>query len=155
MSQSSPSFCHFCHRQFKSDQAVKAHLKYCPKRPPKTPAHSPSNQKEGFHRPSQNSGTTHQNNDENPPPSQEPHPFTANAYPEVFAMLKNQDGPLDASPIHERRRALVQAVKKVVVDEYFSPTGTVTSTMRVEVKQAIEKQLLDLPLEEWPFSEIR
>ena len=70
-------------------------------------------------------------------------------------MLKNQDGPLDASPIHERRRALVQAVKKVVVDEYFSPTGTVTSTMRVEVKQAIEKQLLDLPLEEWPFSEIR
>lgn len=141
--------CTYCGRRFRSEQAVKAHLKHCPR-------YNGRKNKE-----SSALGTV------------------PKAAPTPSAMPSFQSGPQVAQPdlssqLHElkkamseaasklaeplspqqRRRKLLQAAKDRVINQYGTPLGTVTPAMRGAAKAAIERELSTFPLEELPFEEI-
>jgi len=54
----------------------------------------------------------------------------------------------------QQRRTILQAVKRLVIDQYGTLVGRVTTSMRGHAKLMIEQQLAILPLEEMGFEEV-
>jgi hypothetical protein len=54
----------------------------------------------------------------------------------------------------QQRRQVLQAAKEQVIDQFWTPSCTVTTAMRGLAKATIERELNTLPLEELPFKEI-
>jgi hypothetical protein len=53
----------------------------------------------------------------------------------------------------QQRRTILQAAKARVIDQYGSPLGQITASLRGAAKLQIERELTLLPLEELPFEE--
>ena len=135
--------CRFCKGKFKSEQGVRAHMKWCDRyltEKSKTVTALGSVPE---------AAST---------PSVEPN---LSAGPDCAAPLRafekamhefstKQEVPQTPQQL---RRSILQAVKAQVVDRYQSSSGIVTSMMRGAAKMAIEQQLASLPLEELPFDE--
>lgn len=134
--------CNFCKETYKSEQAVKAHMRGCDEyKKSKKLAASGSLPKAASM------------------PSVQPN---VSAGPDCAAPLRAFEMAMhelttkrNAPPTPQQlRRSILQAVKAQVVDRYQSSSGIVTSTMRGAAKMTIEQQLASLPLEELPFDEV-
>lgn len=134
--------CKFCHRKFKSEQSVRAHLKGC-----------------GPYFESKRSAALGKEPEAGSIPSVQPTPSAAS---DCAAPLRNfQQAILEFSVKQEApktqpqlRRSILQAVKSQVVDRYRSSSGTVTSEMRGNAKMSIERRLASVPIDELPFDEV-
>jgi len=56
--------------------------------------------------------------------------------------------------VQQGHRRILQAAKAQVIDQYRTPLGQVTASLRGEAKLAIEQKLVPLPLAELPFQEV-
>lgn len=141
--------CRFCRRRFRSDQAVKAHLRFCPR-------YKPRDEK-------QPSALGTKPKAESIPAATAPFQSDAQvAQPDLTAPWREFINPVNEfsrtlaeppSP-QQQRRKLLQAVKEQVIVHYRTPLGQVTAAMRGVAKAAIERELNTLPLEELPFEEV-
>ena len=140
--------CGFCHRRFRSEQAVKAHLKHCKRyevRQSKKACALGTKPKAVI--------TTLA-----PPPVQSIPPIVA---PDLSAPLREFEKAMSelstkqhaSQTPQQRRRKIVQAAKAQVIDPYRPSSGTVTASMCGSAKMLIERELASLPLEELPFEE--
>lgn len=137
--------CRFCGGTFQSEQAVKAHLKTCDqykiKKDKEPVAALGTKPKAAAATPVQASL-----------PEETPHlpaPLL-----DVLKSIRECSTKQDAPPTpQQQRRTILQAVKKRVIDQYVTPLGQVTTSMRGHAKLMIEKQLATLPLEELGFEE--
>ena len=133
--------CKFCGHKCKSEQGVRAHLKWCEE-------YLNSKKLSALGKVPEAAST----------PSVEPN---LSAGPDCAAPLRAFETAMhelmtkrNASQTPQQlRRSILQAVKAQVVDRYQSSSGTVSSTMRGAAKMAIEQQLASLPIEELPFDE--
>lgn len=141
--------CGFCHRIFRSEQAVKAHLKHCKR-------YEASQNKKACAL-----GTepkAHVTAAATPPI----HAIPPLAAPDFLAPLHEFEQALRESTTKRRapqtrqqwRRKIVQAAKTQVIDRYRPSSGTVTASMRGSAKILIERELGTLPVEELPFEEV-
>jgi len=141
--------CGFCHRRFQSPQAVKAHLKHCKR-------YKASQSKKACAlgtKPKAVITTLAL------PPVQSIPPIAA---PDFAAPLREFEKALRESSTkqyapqtpQQQRRTILQAAKAQVIDQYGTPLGQVTASLRGAAKLAIERELATLPLEELPFEEV-
>ncbi len=127
--------CNFCEEdRFPSEQGVKAHLKTCER----YLAEKAKKAKAA-------SGTKPQA--ATAPDLSAPKLDLVKSIPERSS---NQEAP--PTP-EEKRRSILQAVKRRVIDQYGTPLGQVTASMRGQAKLMIEQTLASLPLEELGFEE--
>jgi len=141
--------CGFCHRRFQSPQAVKAHLKHCKR-------YEASQSKKACALGTKLKAviTTLAL-----PPVQSIPPIAA---PDFAAPLREFEKALRESSTkqyapqtpQQQRRTILQAAKAQVIDQYGTPLGQVTASLRGAAKLAIERELATLPLEELPFEEV-
>jgi hypothetical protein len=135
MKEDAMATCNFCKEdRFQSEQAVKGHLKTCKvylaEKAKKAQA-ALGNQPEAA--------------------------ATPDLSASILDMVKSiqerssQQNTLP-TPI-QQRRIILQGVKKRVIDQYVTPLGHVTTSMRGHAKLMIEQQLARLPLEEIGFEE--
>lgn len=128
--------CNFCKEdRFQSEQGVKAHLKTCEEYLAEKAKKSRAA-----------SGSVPQ----------------AAAAPDLTASLRDlmksmceamtkQDTPQTPQ---QQRRTILQAAKARVIDQYGTPLGQITASLRGAAKLQIEGELASLPLEEFPFEEV-
>jgi hypothetical protein len=126
--------CNFCKDEFQSEQGVKAHLKTCERylaeKAKKARAASGS------------------------VPQAAAAPDLSAPKLDVVKPIHEQSLKQDASPTpQQQRRTILQAVKMRIIDEYVTPLGQVTASMRGHAKLMIEQTLARLPLEEIGFEE--
>lgn len=141
--------CGFCHRKFRSEQGVKAHMKRCElylTDKSKKAAALGTLPKAAI-----TSAAT--------PSAQSSQPV---APPDFAAPLREFEKALRESLTkqhapqtpQQQRRTILQAAKTQVIDQYWTPLGQVTPSMRGVAKLAIERELASLPLEELPYEEV-
>lgn len=141
--------CGFCHRKFRSEQGVKAHMKRCDlylTDKSKKAAALGTLPKAAI-----TSAAT--------PSAQSSQPV---APPDFAAPLREFEQSLRESLTkqhapqtpQQQRRTILQAAKTQVIDQYWTPLGQVTASLRGAAKLAIERELASLPLEELPFEEV-
>ncbi len=141
--------CTYCRRRFCSEQAVRAHLKHCPRYKTVT---------------SQKTGALGREPKAAATATATP-PFAASlagAPPDLATsggeFIKSMDEfsrKLEEPPsTQQRRRTILQAAKACVIDSYRTSVGQVTIAMRGAGKTEIERELFTLPLEELPFEEV-
>ena len=134
--------CSFCMQKFKSEQGVRAHMRWCDE------YHKSKELTASGFMPKAGSTPSVQPN---------PSPWPACVAPPrdfVKAMHEFSTKQETRQPPQQLRRSILQAVKAQVVDRYQSSAGSVTSTMRGDAKMAIEQRLASLPFEELPFDEV-
>ena len=141
--------CSFCKETFKSEQGVRAHMRWCNRyltEKCKTVTALGSVPKAAI-----TSAAT--------PPAQSSPPVPA---PDLSAPLREFEKAMsglstkqEAPPTPQQRlREIVQAAKMQVINHYRTPVGQVTASLRGAAKLAIERELASLPLEELPFEEV-
>lgn len=140
--------CSFCEQKFRSDQAVKAHLRFCSRYQPrggkqasalglKPKAGAVVAMEHPLHL-----GPTVAEPDESSP---------MRDFIKVMSdAAAKPDQPLSAE---QRRRQCLQEIKRQVVDQSGPPHVTVTITMRGAAKATIERELRGMALEELPPEE--
>jgi hypothetical protein len=133
--------CNFCKETYKSEQAVKAHMRGCDEYKKSKKLAALGNKPKAGSTPS-----------DQPPTSIEPDCVAPLREFEkaMHEFTTKQEAPQTPQQL---RRSTLQAVKARVIDQYQSSSGMVSSTMRGDAKIAIEQQLASLPLEELPFHE--
>jgi len=140
------AICHFCTGEFGSEQGVKSHMRKCDLyqaekrkkaaalgRLPKAAVTSAPVQ---------------------PNPPVEAPDLSAPLRDLVKSMcetMTKQDVPQTPE---QQRRTILQAAKARVIDQYGTPLGQVTASLRGAAKLQIERELASLPLEELPFEEV-
>lgn len=134
--------CNFCKRKFKSEQAVRAHMRKCDEYLKSKELTASGCMPKAGSTPSVQ-----------PKPSAGPDAVTP-LHDFVKAMQKFSTEQQTPQTPQQLRRSTLQSVKAQVVDRYQSSAGSVTSTMRGDAKMAIEQQLALLPLDELPFDEV-
>ena len=141
------AICHPCKQEFGSEQGVKAHMKRCEV----YQAHKRNKKAAALGRVPKAAVTS--------PPIQLTPPVEA---PDLTAPLRDlvksmceamtkQDPPQTPQ---QQRRTILQAAKACVIDQFGSPLGQITASLRGAAKMAIERELASLPLEELPFKEV-
>ena len=141
--------CGFCHRRFRSEQAVKAHLKHC-----KRYEASQSTKACALGTKPKAAAT--------PTATLPVHAIPPIAAPDFSAPIREFEKALRESSTkqhapqtpQQQRRKIVQAAKVQVINHYRTPLGQVTASLRGAAKLAIERELTSLPLEELPFEEV-
>jgi hypothetical protein len=141
--------CRFCHRRFRSEQAVKAHLKHCKRYEVGQSTKACALGKKPKAAPTTDAAL----------PVQSISPTEA---PDLSAPLRELEKAMSELPTtqhapqtpQQRRREIVQAAKTQVIGRYRTSVGQVTVSMRGSAKLAIERELASMPLEELPFEEV-
>jgi hypothetical protein len=141
--------CGFCHRRFRSEQAVKAHLKHC-----KRYEISQSKKACALGRKPKAAITTLATAAVQSIP-----PVAAADLSAPLREFEKAMGELSTTQHapqtpQQRRREIVQAAKAEVIDRYRPSSGTVTASMRGSAKMLIERELCTVPVEEVPFEEV-
>jgi hypothetical protein len=135
MKEDAMATCNFCKEdRFQSEQGVRAHLKKCKvylAEKAKNAKAALGNQPEGAAAPDLSAPILDMLNS-------------------IQEHLSKQDAP--PTP-QQQRRTILQEIKKRVIDQYVTPVGQVTTSMRGHAKLMIEQQLARLPLEELGFEE--
>jgi hypothetical protein len=135
--------CRFCERTFESDQAVKAHLRWCPvyhqRKHENSAASDGSSSKSALHSRSDINNRTTQAN-----------PFTdlATQIAQQFA------GPDESTRLRQKREAVLAELCSRLVDWHYSPDGTITQDMAVAAKVAILDEIGALPIENMSPTEL-
>ena len=143
------ALCNHCKRKFQSSQAVKAHLKHCSRyqtsdgKKSSALGSKPKAESKPGGTPLFQSGAQ----GEKPDLSE---PWRAL----MKSMSEPGTKPEEPRSPQQQRRQLLQAAKEHVIDQFWTPSCTVTSGMRGLAKATIERELNTLPLEELPFKEI-
>lgn len=136
------SRCTFCEREFKSPQAVKAHLRACPDYQKSKNGTETRTQTLG---PSpSNSRSIHQGALAPNEPVRPSDPFAS--FMEQFA--HQFAGPDEATRLKQTREAVLAGLCATLVDWYRPREGVVTSEMAVAAKVALMDELGILPIEE-------
>jgi hypothetical protein len=142
------SCCHFCQRNFPNDQAVKAHLRWCP----------------NYSKP--NTGTSTRNRALEPSFSNakpfDPHFKNAPdvmSSPNPFAGFLDQltqqfSGPDETARVKQKREALLADLCTRLVDWYHPSEGLITPEMAAVAKVAIIEELGTLAIDAMPQSEL-
>jgi hypothetical protein len=141
--------CGFCFRKFRSEQAVKAHLKHCKR-------YEVSQSKKACAlgtKPKAATTPTATLPLQSIPPIEAPD-FSTPLREFEKAMSELSTKQNEPSTPQQQRREIVQAAKTQVIDRYRTPSGQVTDSLRGDAKLAIERGLVSLPLEEFPFEEV-
>ena len=141
--------CGFCHRRFRSEQAVRAHLKHCKR-------YEANQSKKACALGTESQACVAA---AAIPPVHEIPPIAA---PDFSAPLRKFEQALRESLTkqqvpqtpQQQRREIVQAAKTQVIDRYRPSSGTVTVSMRGSAKMLIEREMGTLPLDELPFEEV-
>ena len=143
------ALCNHCKRQFQSSQAVKAHLKHCSRYQTNGGKKSsalgikPKAESTPDVTPPFQSGPQVEN-----PDLSEPWRALMESMSEPGPKPEERRSP------QQQRRLLLQAAKEQVIDQFSTPSCTVTSGMRGLAKARIERRFNTLALEELPFKEI-
>ena len=148
--------CNFCKREdFPSRQSFNAHCRWCApylqhKQEQKTASGTPLRQAVPQAQPHQATASLI-------PPNPLPHPNDPfapfNKILQDLGVSRPDIGGPQETPQQQRRRVL-QAAKRHARDHSWSFTGTVTTEMRAAATLAIEHELRNEPLEEWPVQEV-
>ena len=127
--------CNFCREdRFQSEQGVKAHMKTCE-----------LYLAEKAKRARAASGSM---------PQAAAVPDLSTPKLDVVKPIPERSSKQDEAPtLQQQRRTILQAVKKRVINQYVTPLGQVTTSMRGHAKLMIEQTLARLPLEEIGFEE--
>ena len=141
--------CTYCRRRFRSEQAVRAHLKHCPR-------YKTFKSQEASALGSEPKAAV--------TPTMTPFiPFGPQVTPsnlsaplvDSMKLLTESMAKLEKPPsAQQRRRKVLQSAKDHVIDHYYTASGMVNPAMRGAAKMAIERELATLPLEELPFEEV-
>jgi hypothetical protein len=143
------ALCNHCKRKFQSSQAVKAHLKHCLQYQNSDGKNSSALGSEPKAEPAPVA----------PPPFQSgpqvAKPDLSDPWRELMKSMSEPWEKPDAprSPQQQRRQVL-QAAKEQVIDQFWTPSCSVTIAMRGVAKATIERELNTLSLEELPFKEV-
>jgi hypothetical protein len=138
--------CGFCHRKFRSEQAVKAHMKRCDL------YQTDKRKKAGALGNLPKADVTSPPVQPNPPVTPDLTAPLRDFIKSISEFSTKQDAP--QTP-HQQRRSILQAAKAQVIDHHYgTPLGHVTASLRGDAKLAIEEKSATLPLEELPFEEV-
>ncbi len=141
--------CQYCRRRFRSEQAVRAHLKYCAQ------YQSDKRKKSAAlgSMPKAASSPVATLPVQSSPPVGAPD-LTAPLH-DLMKSISEFSTKRDAPQTpQQQRRKILQAAKVQVIDHYRTPLGLVTASMRGATKLQIEQELGPLPLAEIPFEEV-
>ena len=141
--------CGFCYLRYRSEQAVRAHLKHCKR-------YEVSQSKKACAlgtKPKASATPTA------PPPVHAGPPiavpdFSAPLREFVKAMRELSTKQNAPQTPQQQRRTILQAAKEQVINRYRPSSGTVTASMRGAAKASVERELATLPFEELPFDEV-
>ncbi len=148
--------CNFCKREFRSRNAVVAHLRFCPQYravhrqralTPRVLANAPP-------RSGSSQGASRIHHHTPYPPHTPANPFSHLLDQLNKALQPPENAPSGKEARAKEHRARLQAAKAQAVDEYRPNAGTVTARIRGEAKAALERELAGLPLEELPPQEV-
>ena len=135
--------CMFCKRRFRSEQSVKAHLRFCPR-------YKSDDQEFSSALGTKPKAETKRTGVSGSVGPQLAPQAGSNPLSESFkTMFEAASKSKEQSPL-QRRRMLLQEIKEQVINQYRTSKGSVTTAMRGEAKTAIERELSTVRLEELP-----
>jgi hypothetical protein len=141
--------CHACQRTFKSKQSLFAHLKHC-KQYAETKAQNKANVFPAGRQQHRGPQGTEPNQPSNHARAEDP----MDLFKTFMANCGGSSASEPSTSPESCRRLLLQQAKQQTIDSYVSSKGTVSPAMRGEARRAIEIELSNDPLEEFPWTEI-